>query len=178
MASAPLSSISDGASVALSFWLSPQGRSDRPLEHAHAAMAADDSFDCADWFLVEGDALEVQFSFPFDRLALRSRDWQPPQARPADSAVRSRQVGTILVIEQVCGGLATAAQAIFIMRRCHPDHKAAHFAFATAIYSLAQTASGTYSGFLYEAHGPLVYFSVAAAAGIPCLLLIPLLRQQ
>lgn len=88
------------------------------------------------------------------------------------------QVGTILVIEQLCGGLATAAQTIFIMRRCHPDHKAAHFAFATAIYSLAQTISGTYSGFLYEAHGPLVYFSIAAVACIPCLVLIPYLRQQ
>lgn len=88
------------------------------------------------------------------------------------------QVGGILVIEQLCGGLATAAQTIFIMRRCHPDHKAAHFAFATAIYSLAQTVSGTYSGFLYEAHGPLVYFSVAAVACIPCLVLLPFLRQQ
>lgn len=88
------------------------------------------------------------------------------------------QVGVILVIEQLCGGLATAAQTIFIMRRCHPDHKAAHFAFATAIYSLAQTVSGTYSGFLYEAHGPIVYFSIAAVACIPCLVLIPFLRQQ
>ncbi|MBZ5707859.1 MFS transporter [Nannocystis pusilla] len=87
-------------------------------------------------------------------------------------------VGTILVIEQLCGGLATAAQTIFIMRRCHPDHRAAHFAFATAIYSLAQTISGTYSGFLYEAHGPVVYFSIAAVACIPCLVLIPFLRQQ
>ncbi|MFZ6180012.1 MFS transporter [Nannocystis pusilla] len=87
-------------------------------------------------------------------------------------------VGTILVIEQLCGGLATAAQTIFIMSRCHPDHKAAHFAFATAIYSLAQTISGTYSGFLYEAHGPLVYFSIAAVACIPCLVLIPFLRQN
>ncbi|MCY1057404.1 hypothetical protein OV142_20080, partial [Nannocystis sp. SCPEA4] len=87
-------------------------------------------------------------------------------------------VGTILVIEQLCGGLATAAQTIFIMRRCHPDHKAAHFAFATAIYSLAQTISGTYSGFLYEAHGPVVYFAIAAVACIPCLVLIPFLRQQ
>ncbi|MDC0718326.1 MFS transporter [Nannocystis bainbridge] len=87
-------------------------------------------------------------------------------------------VGTILVIEQLCGGLATAAQTIFIMSRCHPDHKAAHFAFATAIYSLAQTISGTYSGFLYEAHGPIVYFSIAAVACIPCLVLIPFLRQD
>ena len=33
------------------------------------------------------------------------------------------QIGGILVIEQFCGGMATAAQSIFIMRRCHPDHQ-------------------------------------------------------
>src|SRR5574338_533198 len=64
------------------------------------------------------------------------------------------QVGTILVIEQLCGGLATAAQTIFIMRRCHPDHKAAHYAFATALFTLAQFASGTPSGLIYESQGP------------------------
>jgi len=88
------------------------------------------------------------------------------------------QVGLILVIEQLCGGLATAAQMIFIMRRCHPDHKAAHFAFATAIYSLAQTASGTYSGFLYESQGPIFYFCVASVACLPCLLLVPSLSRS
>lgn len=86
-------------------------------------------------------------------------------------------VGVILIIEQLCGGMATAAQMIFIMRRCHPDHKAAHFAFATALYSLAQTLSGTYSGFVYEAHGPIFYFCIASVACIPCLLLIPLLNR-
>jgi len=86
-------------------------------------------------------------------------------------------IGVVLAIEQFCGGMATAAQSIFIMRRCHPDHRAAHFAFATAIFSLSQTLSGTYSGFLYEAHGPIVFFSVASVACIPCLLLIPLLPE-
>ncbi|MEZ4448352.1 MAG: MFS transporter [Nannocystaceae bacterium] len=82
-------------------------------------------------------------------------------------------VGGILMIEQFAGGLATAAQMVFIMRHCHPDHKAAHFAFATALYSLAQTASGTYSGVVYEGWGPIGYFGVTSLICVPCLLLLP-----
>ena len=60
-------------------------------------------------------------------------------------------IAVVLVIEQFCGGMATAAQMVFIMRRCHPDHKAAHFAFATAIYSTAQMILGGESGTIYDA---------------------------
>lgn len=86
-------------------------------------------------------------------------------------------IGGVLVIEQFCGGLATAAQMVFIMRHCHPDHKAAHFAFATALYSLAQTASGTYSGVAYEGWGPVGYFGVTSLACVPCLLLLPMVLR-
>lgn len=79
----------------------------------------------------------------------------------------------MLVCEQLFGGMATAAQMVFIMRRCHPEHKAAHFAFATALYALAQSLSGTYSGVVYEAHGPIAYFGLASAACVPALLLLP-----
>ena len=82
-------------------------------------------------------------------------------------------IAAILICEQLFGGMATAAQMVFLMRRCHPEHKAAHFAFATALYSLAQTASGTYSGVIYEAHGPITYFALASVACVPCLLLLP-----
>ncbi|MCA9635280.1 MAG: MFS transporter [Myxococcales bacterium] len=84
-------------------------------------------------------------------------------------------VGGVLVLEQFLGGMATAAQMVFIMRRCHPDHKAAHFAFATALYALAQTITGTYSGVLYETHGALAFFGVASLVCAPCLLLLPLI---
>lgn len=87
-------------------------------------------------------------------------------------------VGLILVVEQLFGGMATAAQTIFIMRRCHPEHRAAHYAFATAIFTLAQTASGTPSGLVYEGQGPIVYFCITSAACVPCLVLIPLLRLK
>ena len=81
-------------------------------------------------------------------------------------------IGIILVIEQLCGGMAVAAQMVFLMRRCHPDHKAAHFAFGTAIYAISQMVTGTYSGWVYQAQGPLVYFAIACVACIPCLILV------
>jgi len=83
-------------------------------------------------------------------------------------------VGGILILEQLFGGMATAAQMVFIMRRCHPDHKAAHFAFATALYALAQTLTGTYSGLFYELQGPMTFFGLASLICVPCLLLLPL----
>jgi PAT family beta-lactamase induction signal transducer AmpG len=81
-------------------------------------------------------------------------------------------IGAIVVIEQFCGGLATVAQMIFIMRRCHPDHKAAHFAFATAIYSVAQLVTGVYSGHAYEYAGPVGYYWIVTALTIPAVALV------
>jgi PAT family beta-lactamase induction signal transducer AmpG len=76
-------------------------------------------------------------------------------------------IGGVIVIEQFCGGLATAAQMVFIMRRCHPDHRAAHFAFATAVYSFAQMGVGAYSGFAYESLGSINYFWLVSAMTLP-----------
>lgn len=87
-------------------------------------------------------------------------------------------IGGILVIEQFAGGMATAAQMVFLMRRCHPDHKAAHFAFGTAIYSLAQMITGSYSGWVYEAQGPVVYFALTCVACLPCVLLVRLVPTR
>ena len=81
-------------------------------------------------------------------------------------------ITVILVIEQLCGGMAVAAQTVFLMRRCHPDHKAAHFAFGTAIFAFSQMITGTYSGWVYEAQGPIVYFALASVVCIPALVLL------
>lgn len=87
-----------------------------------------------------------------------------------DLSVLSLVLG-VVVIEQLSGGLATAAQMVFIMRRCHPDHKAAHFAFATAVYSAAQVAVGAYSGRFYEAVGAVTYFWTVVVLMLPALAL-------
>ncbi len=75
----------------------------------------------------------------------------------------------VIVIEQVCGGFATAAQMVFIMRRCNPAHRTAHFAFATAIYSAAQMGMGFGSGFAYEATGPAAYFWIVSLLTLPAI---------
>ncbi len=87
-------------------------------------------------------------------------------------------ISATVVLEQFAGGMATAAQMIFIMRRCHPDHKAAHFAFATALYAAAQTVTGTYSGILYETHGPVFYFGLASVICIPSLVLAGMIARE
>lgn len=107
-------------------------------------------------------------SLPMDLIHLADA---PPLAM-AHLAPPRWLIGGILTVEQFCGGMATAAQMVFLMRRCHPDHKAAHFAFGTAIYSLAQMITGSYSGWVYEAQGPFVYFALTCVACIPCVLLV------
>lgn len=83
-------------------------------------------------------------------------------------------VTLILIIEKLCAGLAVAAQTIFIMRRCHPDHKTAHYAFATVIYSLSQIALGSFSGYLFEGVGPTTYYVIVSLLALPTLLLVRL----
>ncbi len=81
-------------------------------------------------------------------------------------------IGTIVVVELVCTGFATTAQTVFIMQRCHPDYKTAHYAFATAIYSSAQLALGAYSGFIYEAIGSVSYFTLCFLLTLPAVALV------
>lgn len=80
-------------------------------------------------------------------------------------------VGAVIVIEQVCAGLAVAAQIVFIMQHCQPEHRAAHYAFATAVYTLPQTLIGGLSGEVYERLGPVGYFSLVTLLTLPAVVL-------
>lgn len=80
-------------------------------------------------------------------------------------------VTVVVVLEQICGGLATAAQMVFIMRRCDPNHRAAHYAFATAIYSIPQMIVGGYSGHFYERLGAVNYYWLVSALTLPAVVL-------
>jgi PAT family beta-lactamase induction signal transducer AmpG len=80
-------------------------------------------------------------------------------------------VTLVIVVEQVCGGMATAAQMVFIMRRCDANHRAAHYAFATAIYSIPQMVVGGYSGHFYESLGSVKYYWLVSALTLPAVML-------
>lgn len=86
---------------------------------------------------------------------------------PARDGLTLSLVTLVIVVEQIFGGFATAAQVIFIMRRCHIEHRTAHFAFSTAIISLTHMGLGVGSGVVYEAVGPESYFWIVSALALP-----------
>ena len=89
-----------------------------------------------------------------------------------EHAPRLGIVTLILMIEKLCAGLAVTAQTIFIMRRCHPEHRTAHYAFATVIYSVSQIILGLASGYLFEHVGPVNYYVLVSVLALPALVLV------
>jgi PAT family beta-lactamase induction signal transducer AmpG len=121
--------------------------------------------------LMAGFASDLRISLPGTVASSADLDLGPVAGRLAI-------IVGIVIIEQVCGGMATAAQMVFIMQRCHPGHRAAHFAFATAIYSIPHTILGGESGSLYEWVGPVSYFWIVSALTLPAILLARLVPRE
>jgi PAT family beta-lactamase induction signal transducer AmpG len=89
----------------------------------------------------------------------------------AQDGVTLSIVTIVIVIEQIFGGFATAAQVVFIMRRCHIEYRTAHYAFSTAIISLTHMGLGVGSGVVYEAVGATSYFWLVSALALPAVVL-------
>jgi len=73
----------------------------------------------------------------------------------------------IVLFEQFAAGIGTAALTVFILRLARGAHNATHYALATGLMSIATTVLGLGSGFLLEATGYPLYFSIAFAASVP-----------
>ena len=89
------------------------------------------------------------------------------------AAVRPGATGVwaVAVAEQLAAGVGDSALAVFLMRRCAKEHKAAHFAMASALMSVTATVAGVSSGYLVERLGYPVFFALAFAASLPGLVL-------
>jgi PAT family beta-lactamase induction signal transducer AmpG len=83
-------------------------------------------------------------------------------ARPGAAAT-----AVVAVFEQLAGGVGDAALAVFLLRRCSAEHKAAHFAIVSALMSVASTAAGVSSGYLLEHLAYPAFFGVAFVASLP-----------
>lgn len=79
----------------------------------------------------------------------------------------------VIGVEEFGAGLGTAVFMVYLMRLCHPDHQATHFAILTALMSLSFTFAGSFSGFLAEATGFSSYFFITFVATWPMMLLAP-----
>jgi PAT family beta-lactamase induction signal transducer AmpG len=79
--------------------------------------------------------------------------------------------GAVAVFEQLAAGVGGSVFVIFLMRRCHGDHKAAHFAIATSLMSIVATGAGPVAAFLAERLGFPRFFALAFAASLPGVIL-------
>ena len=82
--------------------------------------------------------------------------------RPSVAAVSG-----VAVVEQLASAVGDSALVVFLMRRCAPEHKAAHFAIGSALMSIAATAAGPLSGYLAQRAGFPVLFLIAFAVSLP-----------
>jgi MFS transporter, PAT family, beta-lactamase induction signal transducer AmpG len=76
-----------------------------------------------------------------------------------------------VLVEQLAAGVGTAGFSVYLMRLCAGKYKAAHFALATALMSVAATSSGAASGFIAKAVGFTAFFWLASIAAVPSLVL-------
>ena len=76
-------------------------------------------------------------------------------------------VAVVAVVEQIAGAVGDAALVVFLMRRCLPAHKAAHFAIGSALMSVAATIAGFASGSIVARTGYPVFFLLAFVASLP-----------
>ena len=81
-------------------------------------------------------------------------------------------MGSAIFLENLCGGMGTAAFVALLMTLCNRSFSATQFALLSALSAVGRVYVGPIAGWFVEAHGwPLFYlFSIAAA--LPGLLLL------
>lgn len=84
----------------------------------------------------------------------------------------------VIAVENFCAGLTTAGFLAFLMSRCDRRFSATQFALLTSLMALGATAIGSVSGALQEALGWETFFAVSVLAGIPGMLMLPLVREK
>jgi PAT family beta-lactamase induction signal transducer AmpG len=95
----------------------------------------------------------------------------PLYALVAAFHARVAVAGAVTCVEQLAGGLGTAVYANFLMRQCDPEHRAAHYAFATSLMAITSIVGGAISGFIADPLSYAAYFGVASLLAIPSVVL-------
>jgi PAT family beta-lactamase induction signal transducer AmpG len=84
----------------------------------------------------------------------------------------------VVIVENFCSGLGTAAFLAFLMAICDREYAATQYALLTATFAAMRFMIGTASGVLAERLGYTSYFWLTMILGIPGLLLVPLIRND
>ncbi len=85
-------------------------------------------------------------------------------ALPAVEAATRAWTYSAIAAENFAQGLATAAQAVLLLRVCDRRYSATQFALLSSLFALGRWASGLPSGFLAERLGYPAFFALCATA--------------
>ncbi|MEJ7809698.1 MAG: MFS transporter [Gemmatimonadaceae bacterium] len=80
-------------------------------------------------------------------------------------------------LEQLTGGLGTAAFLAFLMSLCDKRYAATQYAFLSALFGASRWIAGRYSGDMVQAMGYQRYFLLTFVLAFPAFLLLPLVRR-
>ncbi len=97
----------------------------------------------------------------------------------AASAAASRPMFyAVVIIENFCGGLGTAAFLAFLMAICDREHAATQYALLSAAFAATRALIGSFSGVLAQNLGYANYFWITLLLGLPGLILVPFVRGE
>ena len=82
-----------------------------------------------------------------------------------------------VALDNMSGGMITAAAIAYMMRLCDLRYTATHYALLSSLASLASKTIASGAGFVAEAHGWTAMFGVSALLGLPALGLLYLVSQ-
>jgi len=82
-----------------------------------------------------------------------------------------------VAIENVTGGMGTAAFVAFLMALCNNRFTATQYALLSALATLGQIAIGPYTGPIVESVGWTSFFAISGLVAVPGILLVALLRR-
>jgi PAT family beta-lactamase induction signal transducer AmpG len=85
---------------------------------------------------------------------------------------------SVVIVENFCSGLGTAAFLAFLMAVCDREYAATQYAMLSAAFAATRFLIGSFSGVLAEGFGYANYFWLTVFLGVPGLLLLPLIRKD
>ncbi|WP_213993342.1 muropeptide MFS transporter AmpG [Sodalis sp. dw_96] len=86
-------------------------------------------------------------------------------------------MGTAIFVENLCGGMGTAAFVALLMSLCNKSFSATQFALLSALSAVGRVYVGPIAGWFVELHGWAWFYLFSVIAGIPGLLLLVLCRD-
>ena len=76
-------------------------------------------------------------------------------------------------LENICGGMGTAAFVAFMMRLCDKRFTATQYALLTSFMAVTRVIAGVPTGFMVASMGWPVFFAVSILGALPGILLLP-----